>query len=147
MSEVCLHLLTKIEVACGEDALARIWSINNWVRSVDRVVDLDMKLDCDTEQCFTLVFDGGRETLDQVDVQRFRAENEIRVVHKVPPPGIQSLTALWWTEPEHDKWLFVRRTMLMDREAYSADRTRQMFALLRENLTKLLGPQLCNHAY
>ncbi len=144
MTEVCLHLLTKTEVPGTGDPLDRIWLIDNWVKSLDRVLDVKIWIDEGHKQRFTLTFDSGRDTPDQVEVERIRTESVIQVNHIVPPPGIRALSAVWWHEAGAEKRLFARRTILMDQRDYSADKARHMFGILRENLLKLVEQKRCD---
>ena len=146
MTEMCLHLLTKMEIDDEGDPLDRIWRIDNWINSLDRVIDIHVSLNEAYRQRFSLTFDAGRKIPDQVEVERIRTESAIQVNHLVPPPGIKSLSAIWWCEVNKKKELFARRTMLMDQHNFSSDRVRQMFYILRENLTMLVGQAKCKIA-
>lgn len=141
MTEVCLHLLTKVDVLGECDPLDHIWRINNWINSLDRVIDIRVSLDEEYRQRFLLTFDAGRDAPDQVEVERIRTKNEIQVNHLVSPPGIRSLSAVWWCEINARKELFARRTILMDQNNYSPEKARHMFSILRENLLKLVGQE------
>lgn len=142
--EVCLHLLTKMVVPADSDPIERIWSIDNWVASLDRVIDIRVSLDSDLRQRFTLTFDAGRDVSDLVEVERIRTAAEIEVTHLVPPPGIKTLSARWWCEGISKKEVFARRTIVMDKGSYSADKAIHMFRILRENLLKLVEHKACD---
>lgn len=146
MSEVCLHLLTKVNVPRGSDPLDQIWCIDNWISSLDRVLDINVSLDSEHRQLFSLTFDAGRDVPDCVEVERIRTESAIQVKHLVPPPGIKALSAIWWCEENEKKEIFVRRTILMDKNNFSAEKARHMFVILKENLFKLVGREQCNIA-
>lgn len=146
MTEVCLHLLTKIDVFSEGDPLDLIWRIDNWINSLDRVIDISVLLDEEHRQRFSLTFDAGRDIPDQVQVERVRTESAIQVNHLVPPPGIKSLSAVWWCEANAKRVLFARRTILMEQSNYSPEKARHMFHILRENLLKLVGQEQCSLA-
>jgi len=143
MDELCLNLLTRVRVSAGLDPLERIWSLEHWLASLDRVKAVTCHADLPDYQSFCLVFDAGRSTPDRVEVERFRRDKEIEVVHRVPPPGIQALSALWWTEEDQGNVLFAKRKILLDEKAYSPAVACKMFGMLRENLEKLLGKDVC----
>lgn len=145
-SEVCLHLLTKVDVPRESDPLDQVWSIDNWISSLDRVIDINVSLDSEHRQLFLLTFDAGRDVPDQVEVERIRTKSAIQVKHLVPPPGLNALSALWWCEESAKKELFARRTIVMDQCNFSEDKARHMFRILRENILKLVGHEPCNLA-
>lgn len=145
MSEVCLHLLTKVDVPIESEPLDKVWSIANWISSLDRVIDINISLDSENRQLFVLTFDAGRGIPDQVEVERIRTKSAIQVNHLVPPPGIKTLSAIWWCEENIKKELFARRTIVMNQCDFSADKARFMFKILRENILKLVGCEQCNH--
>jgi hypothetical protein len=142
--EVCLHLLTKMAVPADSDPIGRIWSIGNWVASLNRVIDIRVSLDSDMQQRFSLTFDAGRDVPDLVEVERIRTASAIQVNHLVPPPGIKTLSARWWCEGSSKKEVFARRTIVMDKCNYSADKAVHMFRILRENVLKLLEHKACD---
>lgn len=144
MSEVCLNILTKQRVPQGVDPLIRIWSLEHWLKALERVCGIQLLEESASRQCFILHFDAGRPSPDQVEVERTRSDSRISVTHRIPPPGIKSLSAEWWTEPEYPGILFVCRRMLMDEAVYSPAMARNMFGLLRENIDKLTGQPSCD---
>jgi len=146
MDEVCLHLLTKVDVPIKSDPLDKIWSIDNWIASLNRVIDVNVYLDNAQRQLFLLTFDAGRDVPDQVEVERIRTRNVIQVKHLVPPPGLKALSALWWCEENAKKELFARRTIVMDKCNFSNEKTMRMFRILRENTLKLVGHKPCDLA-
>lgn len=141
LTEVCLHLLTKAEVPGTDDPLDRIWQIDNWVRSLNRVIDIRVQMEDARRQRFSLTFDGGRDFPDQIEVERVRTERAIQVIHVVPPPEIKSLSAVWWSEVSTKRQIFARRTIVMEQCNYSPGKARHMFSILRENLLKLVGQE------
>lgn len=138
MSEVCLNLLTKIEYSEHIDPLERIWSLDHWCKSLDRVKGILKKEDVIDYQRFELIFDAGRDQPDHIEVERFRRQNEIEVNHITPPPGINALSAKWWVSPEQGNILFAKRKIFLDSSAYTPILARNMFFLLRTNLEKLI---------
>lgn len=144
MSEVCLNILTKQRVPKGVDPLMRIWSLDHWLSALDRVCGIQRLEESADRQCFILHFDADRSEPDRVEVERTRSDSRISVTHRIPPPGIQSLSAEWWTEAEHPGILFVCRRIIMDEAVYSPVMARNMFRLLRENIVKLTGQASCN---
>lgn len=146
MTDLCLNIMTKICVPVASDSLDQIWLIDNWIESLDRVLDVKVWVDDGRHQRFSMTFDAGRNTPDQIEVERIRTESAIRVTHIVPPPGIRALSAVWWQMAGVDEQLFARRTILMDQCDYTEKKARHMFGLLRENLIKLLGQDRCGLA-
>lgn len=122
----------------------RIWSLEHWLNALERVCSIQRLEESAYRQRFILHFDAGRPTPDQVEVERTRSDSRISVTHRIPPPGIQSLSAEWWTEAEYPGILFVCRRMLMDEAVYSPAMARNMFGLLRENIDKLIGRPSCD---
>lgn len=145
MSDLCLNLVTKQKVPLGVEPLALIWSLDHWVSTLDRVCDIRCLEESAVKQRFILHFDAGRSEPDCVEVERRRFDNRICVIHLVPPPGINALSADWWTETESPGVLFACRRMLLDENTYSPAMARSMFGLLRENIDRLIGRQLCNN--
>ena len=143
MSEVCLNLLTKINVPINFDPLDKIWSLEHWVNSLDRVRQIKCKDSSDIYQRFSLLFNADLSTPDLVEVERFRRENEIEVIHLVPPPGIKALSAKWWIEKEEKRVLFARRKLLIDESIYTPALAIKMFNLLRENIENLMRLNVC----
>ena len=143
MSDICLNLLTRFELTDDVDPLDRIWSLEHWIRSLDRVQGVDCQHDCNDYQRFELLFDAGLSQPDRVQVERFRRDREIEVVHLVPPPGIKALSARWWTDATQAGLIFARRKVLIDHADYTPALARKMFTLLRENLQKLMEWQPC----
>lgn len=142
MAELSLSLLTRQAVKPGSSPLVQIWSLDHWLNSLDRVCGI-RRISVNAErQHFILQFDAGRAKPDQVEVERLRLPDRIRVIHRVPPPGVLALSAQWWTEATHPDVLFASRNLLVDEDAYSPAMARSMFALLRENLNKLTGRPL-----
>ena len=138
MTDMCLNLLTSQQVQSGPDALEKIWSLDNWVKSIGRVKKVLVLVDLPDHQSFRLWFDAGRPELDEVEVERFFKEGAIYVVHLIPPPGIHSLSATWWAENNTEKTIFARRQIIMDEASYTAELGQKMFGLLKENFSKLL---------
>lgn len=135
---VCLNLLTKIPVAEGLDPLARIWSLDHWLASLDRVLSVKTLINEATHQRFELIFDAGHREADHVVVERFYRKNSIEVIHLVAPPGIKALTAEWWVDENQDNVLFAKRKILIDEDKYTPVLAKKMFVLLRENIEALL---------
>ncbi|EOC5340564.1 TPA: hypothetical protein RUZ21_003548 [Vibrio cholerae] len=123
----------------GVKPLDRIWSLENWQKSLNRVQQVIQKKSSDEYQRFELVFDAGLPTPDLVEVERYRRDEEIEVIHLVPPPGIKSLSAKWWVENEDQARLFARRKVLIDESEYTPEQARKMFRILRENMEYLMG--------
>lgn len=145
MSDLCLNLVTRQQVPFGVEPLALIWSLEHWVNTLDRVCGLRCLEESAIRQRFILHFDAGRSEPDCVEVERHRFDNLIRVTHRVPPPGIHSLSADWWTEAEHPGVLFACRRMLLDENAYSPAMARNMFGVLRENIERLMERRSCDN--
>ena len=143
MSEICLNLLTRLEIDGTFDPLDRIWSLEHWFNSLDRVRHVDCQQESNDYQRFELWFDAGITEPDRVQVERFRRDREIEVVHLVPPPGIKALSARWWTDVTQTGLIFARRKVLIDEASYSPALAQKMFTLLRENLQTLMRWQPC----
>lgn len=144
MSELCLNLLTKQRVRHGVEPLALIWSLDHWLGSLERVCGIQRIEESAVRQRFILHFDADRPEADRVEVERTRTDSRISVIHLIPPPGIQALSADWWTEAEYPGILFVCRRMLIDEAAYTPTMARKMFGLLRENVGKLMERPSCD---
>lgn len=138
MSEVCLNLLTKIQFSPKIDPLERIWSLEHWSKSLDRVKNISRKNESNNYQRFEMVFDAENDVYDCIEIERFRHKNEIEVYHLVPPPNINHLTAKWWIDPEQGNYLFAKRKILLDSSVYTPILAQKMFLLLRANLEKLV---------
>ncbi|WP_045959223.1 hypothetical protein [Xenorhabdus poinarii] len=143
MPDLCLNLITKQNVAPGSDPLAKIWSLDHWLNTLDRVCDIDRISESATRQHFILFFNANRSEPDRVEVERVRSDNRICVTHLIPPPNVLALNAEWWTENTHPNVLFANRRLLIEEDTYSPDIARKMFALLRENMDRLTGRTLC----
>jgi hypothetical protein len=143
MPDLCLTLLTKIEVPVGSAPLERIWSLDLWLSALRRVKAVKIHEETADYQRFDLVFDAGCAELDHVSVERHRHPGLVDVVHLRPPPGINALSATWWTEPGQGAVLFAKRRILIDESNYTPALARKMFRLLRENLETLVGETSC----
>lgn len=139
MNELCLHLLTKVNVVDSERALDKIWSVENWNNKLQRVLNIEVLNRTERYQRFILKFDAGNESPDFVEVERTRMNNSILVSHITPPPGVNSLTAKWWYETDIPQIIFARRTLLISAEKCSSDKIRYMFGVLRDNLIMLVN--------
>lgn len=116
MNDVCLNLLTKVNVASGGQALEDIWSLDNWRDSLGRVKSIECTESTETHQKMSIVFDADREIYDVVGVERFKSERSISVSHVTPPPGIKSLTAIWWYDEEDQNVVYAKRKIIFDRK-------------------------------
>lgn len=143
MPDVCLNLLTGQRVFSGTLALERIWSLNNWLSSVGRVKNVDISVDTPDRQIFRLCFDADRAQPDEIEVERLFKGSSIEVIHRVPPPGICSLSARWWAEDSNQGMVYARRKIIMKRTDYSPEIGRKMFRLMKENLSSLLKDVTC----
>ena len=139
MSELCIHLMTKVKVVDRVDALERVWSIDNWTRNLHRVLKVETITSTEKQHHFQLFFDAGGAVPDRIEVERIRIDNSILVKHISPPPGIKSLSAVWWYEAEIQEYVFARRTLFIDSKEFSREKVRHMFGLLRENFLTLVN--------
>ncbi len=138
MSDICLNLVTCMVIPEGLRPLDRIWSLEHWQKSLNRVQRVVQKKSSDEYQRFELVFDAGLLTPDLVEVERYRREKEIEVTHLVPPPGIKELSAKWWVESKNQDRIFARRKVIIDESEYTPAKARKMFRILRENMEFLM---------
>lgn len=143
MSEICLNLVTKQKVPSGPGSLAQIWSLDHWLSALDRVCGINRISESAVLQHFNLFFDADRPEPDQVEVERIRFADRIKVTHLIPPPNVLALSAEWWTETKHPNVLFASRHLLIEEDVYTPDMARKMFSLLRENIDRLIGVSLC----
>ncbi len=138
MAGVTFNFLTKEPIGDCPDALARVWSVQHWVNTLDRVKQATLREQSQDQQVFDLHFDAGGETVDKVTVLRTRSEHRISVKHLVPPPGIDALSGAWWVDPEQPDTLYASRQMTMSPEQATVARARNVQKILRENITALL---------
>ena len=59
MSDICLNLVTCMVIPEGLRPLDRIWSLEHWQKSLNRVQRVVQKKSSDEYQRFELVFDTG----------------------------------------------------------------------------------------
>ncbi|OVZ94949.1 hypothetical protein CBW54_00610 [Yersinia kristensenii] len=142
MPELSLSLVTKQEVSLDSAPLDKIWSLDHWLSALDRVCGIKRISESAVRQHFILFFDADRPEPDQVEVERIRSVDKIRVTHLIPPPNVIALSAEWWTEAAHPGVLFASRHLLIEEDMYSPDMARKMFTLLRENIDRLTGRSL-----
>lgn len=138
MASVTFNFITKEPVGDCPDALARVWSVQHWVNTLERVKQATLREQSQDQQVFDLHFDAGGETVDKVTVLRTRSEHRISVKHLVPPPGIDTLSGAWWVDPKQPDTLYASRQMTMSPEQATVTRARNVQKILRENITALL---------
>lgn len=143
MPDICLNLLTKQNFCLGSSPLEKLWPLDNWLNNLKRVCGINLIFENATRQHFILYFDTGRAEPDRVEVERIRMSEKIKVVHLVPPAYLLALSGEWWIEASHPGILFVSRRILIEEALYTPEIAREMFKLLRENLTILMGEKIC----
>lgn len=138
MASVTFNFLTKEPIGNCPDALERVWSVQHWVSTLDRVKYASVQRESSDRQLFELHFDADSEKVDKVTVLRTRECDCIQVEHLVPPPGIDALSGAWWIDPEHPDMLYASRQMTMSAEQATVTRARKVHQILRENIVALL---------
>jgi hypothetical protein len=142
MPEAAFNFIASREIDDREAALARVWSVDHWAKTLGRVRSIRVREETEDQQIFELEFDAGNATVDKVTVRRVRAGQSIWVEHIVPPPGIVALKARWWVESEGPPRLYVRRKITMSQAAATPKKLRNIYRILGETLTDLLAAPL-----
>jgi len=146
MPEAAFNFIASREIDDREAALARIWSVDHWIKTLGRVRSIRVREETEDRQIFELEFDAGNATVDEVIVRRTRDSQCIWVEHIVPPPGIAALKARWWVEPEGHPRLYVHRKITMSQAAATPEKLRNIYRILRETITALLATPLLEEA-
>ncbi|GAA4666764.1 hypothetical protein [Bartonella pachyuromydis] len=143
MSEICLSFLTRQKTSLKGNILDKIWSLDNWLSTLERVHNVQIISENSTYQHFILYFDADNSQLDRVEVERIYTSGCIEVTHLIPPPGILSLKGKWWVNEQHPYEIFASRQILLEKKRFTLSLAKKMFALLRENLEKLTKDVSC----
>lgn len=140
MRNATFNFMTKAQTRDRSVAMQRIWDLDNWLSTLDRVKKIKIRNDSSTEQLFELHFDAGRDQPDVVLVRRTRTENRITVEHLIPPPGIVSLSAAWWVTADGPATVYAHRKITMEEGQATPDALRNIQSILTANLAALIAP-------
>lgn len=140
MQDATFNFMTKAQTLDRSWAMERIWDLDNWLSTLDRVKQIKVRSDSSEEQLFELHFDAGRDQLDVVLVRRTRSKNRITVDHLIPPPGIVSLSATWWVTADGPPTVYAHRKITMAEGHATPDALRNIQSILNANLAALIAP-------
>ena len=140
MQDATFNFMTKAQTFDRSVAMERIWDLDVWLSTLDPVKKINIRSNSNEEQLFELHFDAGRSQPDVVLVRRTRIKNRITVEHLIPPPGIVSLSAVWWVTTDGPPIVYAHRKITMKEGQATPDTLRNIQSILNANLAALIAP-------
>jgi ribosome-associated toxin RatA of RatAB toxin-antitoxin module len=113
------------------------WTLSNWPKALDSILEVNVEYDDGTHQCFDMTVRGPQQTIETVRGARFNHDGRrLELCQFQAPPGFRSMTGAWNFEPIGDAMTRVRaeRAFVLEDPAREDMVAAMMAGLLSKNL-------------